>query len=307
MRKTGVLAVAGALFVATAGAQERPTFRSSIDLVTISVLVRDSHHRLVTTLGARDFQVLDNGIRSRIVDFQRVQNGPVTLALLVDVSGSMRIGPKLEFARQLLDRLALELVDGRDEAGLFTFDAALHEQQPFTVHPRTIGSTFDRVEPFGTTSLYDAIAATARLLANRPPQRRAIIVFTDGVDTSSAFTPAQVSALASSIDVPVYIVLTVPPIDQGPLMTQLSDSAATATDLRDLAQWTGGDVLFASTPVQASWNAHVILSELRHQYLLAIESADRAEWRPLQVLVRDKRLTVRSRSGYIARDMPVSK
>src|SRR5439155_10424050 len=134
--------------------QDRPTFRSSIELVPISVVVRDGRNRLVTTLSAEDFQVLDNGTRCRIVDFQRDRTTPLTVALLVDGSGSMRLGPKLTFAREVLDRMTAELEDGRDEAGLFTFDAALHEQQPFTMHPGAIGSRFDQVEPFGTTSLY---------------------------------------------------------------------------------------------------------------------------------------------------------
>ena len=82
--------------------QDRPTFRSSIELVPISVVVRDGKNRLVTRLTADDFQVLDNGIRCRIVDFHRDQTSPLTVALLVDVSGSMKIGPKLVFAREVL-------------------------------------------------------------------------------------------------------------------------------------------------------------------------------------------------------------
>ena len=69
-------------------------------------------------------------------------------------------------------------------------------------------------EPFGTTSLYDAAAETARSVAARSATHKAIVVLTDGVDTSSAMSPSAVSALASSIDVPVYVVATVPPVDQ---------------------------------------------------------------------------------------------
>jgi len=287
--------------------QDRPTFRSSIELVPISVVVRDGRNRLVTTLSAEDFQVLDNGTRCRIVDFQRDRTTPLTVALLVDGSGSMRLGPKLTFAREVLDRMTAELEDGRDEAGLFTFDAALHEQQPFTMHPGAIGSRFDQVEPFGTTSLYDAIAETARLLARRPPQRRALIVFTDGVDTSSALTPSEASALASSIDVPVYIVVTVPPIDAAQRANHPAEPLPRPADLRDLAQWTGGDLMFATSVEEASMKAHHIIVELRHQYLLAVEAAERSEWRRLDVRVRDRRLTVRARSGYFGRDLPLSR
>src|SRR5204863_8208684 len=122
-------------FAADAWSQDRPTFRSAVDLVPISAVVRDGRNRLVTTLNVEDFQVLDNGTRCKIIDFHRDQTSPMTVALLVDVSGSMKIGPKLVFARGVLERMTAELEDGRDEAGLFTFDAALHEQQSFTQHP----------------------------------------------------------------------------------------------------------------------------------------------------------------------------
>jgi len=302
----GFVAVIGGLPAAARAPQALPTFKSSVDLVSISAVVRDRRGRLVTNLAAADFEVLDKGERRRIVDFQIDHTSPITIALLVDISGSMRVGPKLVFARQVLERMAAELQDGRDEAGLFTFDAALHEEQPFTVHPRTIGSLFESVKPFGTTSLYDAIAATARLLDRRPSQRRAIVVFTDGVDTSSVLTPPEVSALASSIDVPVYIVVTVPAIDRVQYGNHLTDTLQRAADLRDLAQWTGGDLLFATATEEAGGRAHQVVMELRHQYLIAIESVPRSEWRPLDVRVRDARLTVRARSGYFGHDVPLS-
>ena len=306
--KTSLAVVLAAFSGLTVDAgQERPTFKSSVDLVPIGVIVRDGRNRLVTTLKAEDFQVLDNGTRCRIVDFQRDQTTPLTLALLVDVSGSMKIGPKLAFARGVLDQMTAELRDGRDEAGLFTFDATLHEQQPFTVHPRVIGSQFDQVEPFGTTSLYDAIAEMARIVAQRPPQRHAIIVFTDGVDTSSSMTPSEVSALASSIDVPVYIVVTVPPIDHVERASLAAEPLPRPGDLRDLAQWTGGDLMFATSPEEATAQAHHIVVELRHQYLLAVEASERSEWRRLDVRVRDRHMSVRARSGYFGRDLLISK
>jgi VWFA-related protein len=287
--------------------QERPTFKSSIELVPISAVVRDGHNRLVTNLNVDDFQVLDNGTRCRIVDFHRDQTSPLTVALLVDVSGSMKIGPKLAFAKSVLDQMTVELTDGRDEAGLFTFDSVLRVQQPFTTHPGSIGPRFDEVEPFGTTSLYDAIGETARIVARRPAHRRAVIVFTDGVDTSSQLTPAEVSSLASSIDVPVYIVVTVPPIDAAQRANHPAEPLPRQADLRDLAQWTGGDLLFATSGEEAGLKAHQIAGELRHQYLLAVEASDRFEWRRLDVRVRDRKLTVRARNGYFGKEASTSK
>jgi VWFA-related protein len=303
----GSIAALSGLVVRAGVQQPVATFKSSVELVPISAVVRDGRNRLVLNLNADDFLIVDGGIRRRIVDFHRDQTSPISVALLLDVSGSMKIGPKLAFAREVLDRLTEQFEAGRDEAGLFTFDAALHELQPFTHHPSDIGALFDGVEPFGTTSLYDAIASTARLLMARPPQRRAIIVFTDGVDTSSRLSPGEVSALASSIDVPVYIVVAVPPIDQAPIAAHAADANRPGADLRDLAQWTGGDLRFATTTAQADATAREIVMELRHQYLIAIEASDRPEWRQLEVRVRDRHFTVRARAGYFGRDLSSSK
>ena len=123
--------------------------------------------------------------------------------------------------------------------------------------------------PYGQTSLYDAIAQTARRVADtRPgdPHRRAVVVFTDGVDTSSLLTPEQVSAIASEIDVPVYVMTVVSPSDHE---DRGARGAAPESALRTLAQWTGGDLFVTSAPAHESVAARQIVDELRHQYVLA--------------------------------------
>jgi len=305
-----LVAVFSSLGLRAAGSQAVPTFKSAVDLVPISAVVRDRKGRLVTSLTRADFQILDKGEPRRILDFQIDRTSPVSVALLVDVSGSMRIGPKLAFARRVLERLVGDLQDGRDEVAMFTFDESLHEEQPFTPHPSAIDATLSNAEPFGTTSLYDAIATTARQFEHRPSARRAIVVFTDGVDTSSMLTPGEVSGLASSIDVPVYVVVTVPPIDYVQNVEREREASKNIrgdADLRDLATWTGGDLFWATAQEDAGIRAWQIITELRHQYLIAIESAGRAEWRPLDVRVRQRQLTVRARSAYFSREAPLSK
>ncbi len=297
-----VLAAIGGLDQTTASIQLVPTFRSGVDVVPISATVRDRRGRMVTTLTSADFEVLDKGERRPIINFQVDQSGPITIAVLLDVSGSMRIGPKMALAGQVVKRLTAALQDGRSEIGLFTFDAALHEKQPFTVLPTGIDGALTSARPFGSTSLYDAIADTARRLEARSSPRRAIVVLTDGVDTSSTLTPPEVSALASSIDVPVYVVVTVPPIDRVYQLDAAEDrTGAPSADLRELAVWTGGDLLWATAETDTAPRADQILSELRHQYLIAIASATEREWRPIDVRVRDRGMTVRARSGYFSR------
>jgi VWFA-related protein len=193
--------------------QSQHAFRSSVDLVSIQASVRDKRGRPVNSLTTADFEVRDNGHLKPVVSLRSDRRSPVSLATLVDMSGSMSVGSKMEMARQAFHTLLSQLRDGEDEIALFTFDAALHERHGFTTDLARLRGALDEFQPFGTTSLYDATAATARRLAERSATHKAIIILTDGIDTSSTLTAPQVSGLASSIDVPVYIVATVPSLD----------------------------------------------------------------------------------------------
>jgi len=288
---------------AAAAQDPLPVFKSSVDVVPISASVRDGHGRAVTTLRADDFEVRDNGVRRPILGFDVDDQTPITIAILVDTSGSMRVGAKIDTAREVVRRLSADLLDGRDEVGLFTFDGGLHQQHPFTQHPAAVNESFTDIAPFGITSLYDAIAETARRLEERPARRRAIVVLTDGIDTGSAFSPSDVSSRASAIDAPVYVVATVPRIDQARYVDRASAPNARSTaDARDLALWTGGDLLWASGTEDAAARADQILAEISHQYTIVIEAASVDDWRPIEVRVRRRHLVVRARAGYFARD-----
>jgi hypothetical protein len=129
-----------------------------------------------------------------------------------------------------------------------------------------------------------------------------VVVLTDGNDNWSRLTPGEVSGIASSIDVPVYIVGIVQPIDNpmADIAVARAEKSALAGPLFDLATWTGGSVIVASTPGLRSLAARTIVEELRHQYLLAFESSGKPGWHPLVVRARDRGLTVHARGGYIA-------
>jgi VWFA-related protein len=297
-----IAAAASAVVVVTPlGAQTpdtpRPTFRSSTDLVSIQTSVRDRRGRPVGGLAPADFEVRDNGVVKPILSIRADRRSPVSVAVLVDMSGSMRVGQKMAMTRDVFAALVGQLRDGQDELGIFTFDSALHERQPFTTAVSSLSGALDDFRPFGATSLYDATAATARHLARRSAAHKAIIILTDGVDTSSRLTAPEVSGLASSIDVPVYIVATLPAIDR----VALAEGTATKTDgadLRELAEWTGGRLLFAGSFLKSTATASNLVDELRQQYILAIEAAGVNEWRRLEVTVKDRGKVVSARSGY---------
>lgn len=276
----------------------QPKFKSSAALVTIQASVRTSQGRPVRGLTKGDFEVLDNGQPRSILSLSDTQ-ASLTLALLVDSSGSMAGGVKLGMVQHAFDSVLPHLRSGRDEASVFAFDSRLRQLGPFTSDPAALRIALHELQPYGTTSLYDATAAAARALAERTSTHKAIIVFTDGTDTSSRLDAAGVSALASSIGVPVYVVVAVPPVDQRTMMeTTASHTNSSGTDLRHLADWTGGLLVFATDYEEMTASASRVLDELRHQYVLAIEPATTREWRRLEVRVRKSTAVVRARTGY---------
>ena len=299
-----VLSVLGSSGIARLAAQQPggdpvPRFKSSADVVTIQAAVRNGKGRPVAGLTAADFEVRDNGQLRPVLSLRSDAGSPVSLAILVDLSGSMAISPKLAMARQALDTVISQLRPGDDEVAVFTFDSSLHESQPFTTNPSGLAGTLENVKPYGTTSLYDATAAAARRLSERSATHKAIVVLTDGIDTSSKYTAPEVSGLASSIAVPVYVMATVPSIDQRAMMeaAERSDQSK-AADLRDLAEWTGGQLVFASNLTETTTAAVGLVSELRQQYVIAIEAVTAREWRRLDVRVKRPSAVVRARNGY---------
>lgn len=274
-----------------------PVFRSHIDVVRLAAIVRDGRGRFVRDLPVAEFEVFDSGHMRRITDFRQEIAG-LSVALLFDVSGSME--GQLVHAREAASQVLANLDVTRDEAAVFRFDTRLEETAPFTIGLRQLPPAMSTIVPFGATSLFDAIARTAEKVAVRDGRRHAVIVFTDGFDNASKLSASQVSGIASSIDVPVYIVGVVSPLDD-PTSEDASPSASRsplAGALADLAAWTGGGSFVASTPAQRSIAARQILDELRHQYLIAIESATEPGWHRLTVRMRNKDLVAHARSGY---------
>jgi VWFA-related protein len=173
-----------------------------------------------------------------------------------------------------------------------TFDRRLITVHGFTHDFGQIRTSLDRIDSFGMTSLYDAVAGTAGTVAGRAQHRRAVVVLTDGADTGSAYTPQQVSTIASSIDVPVYV------FALADVKTDVNGQPVGA--LKDLAVETGGDVIVANTPRLVEAGIRRLVEELRHQYLITFRANRFDGLRHLEVRTTRKDLTVRSRAWYQA-------
>ena len=242
-------------------------FRSGVELVTGS---RDGARP--AQAGARpplaDFQVVRPGPGEPSPSF-RTEAAPVSVAILFDVSGSMDRGRPGRCSRSSAPVLSWSEQPPR-RGRVFALTAAADEVAPLR-SIRAPLKALAEVDPFGATSLHDAIAATAKRISERANRRRAIIVLTDGIDTASRLTPADVSGIASEIDVPVYVVAVVLPIDN-------PDANGRPSDVNDVPVTVGhprtrgvdgGELFYASTPSDTSKVARQIVRELRQQYLIA--------------------------------------
>ena len=277
------------------------TFKSGVEVVTVSVSVRDAEGKVIQNLTKSDFELIDSGYKREIRDFF-VGDSPISLALLLDISGSMAVGGNMERAREAIAVATMNLRNSTDEAALFTFDSELREVVGFTTDTKKIHNVSLRGKPWGQTSLYDAVGQAAKAVAERANKHRALLVISDGVDTASKMTPAEVSGIASAIDVPVYLLRVVNPLDHpgGELEVIETDGRKVReATLADLARWTGGDMRVTSVPAHTSAAIQDLFTELRHQYLITFEPGPRPGWHPLEVRTRKKNLVVHARGGYM--------
>jgi VWFA-related protein len=286
------------LAVASLLAQEphRPTFRSSLDLVSVAVVVRGGDGRLVTGLSQTDFEVLDRGAAQPIVQFQRGDDADARLALLVDSSGSMVMGTRRERSRIATDLLASGFRES-DAASVFSFDSRLRRLTPFTRDRAELRDAVTRVAPWGITGLYDAIVGTIQVVVNEAPRTRALLLLTDGIDNASVTSPGDAASAAAALDIPLYVLSVGKDLSDDKAMAS-EDGQAAAVTLNQLAVRTGGLAAEAGTIAELSAVTSTILSELRHQYVLAFPAGNTKGWHDLTVRVKRGRVQARSRNGY---------
>jgi len=300
---TALVLLAAAVCPPVAGAQSegpQATFRSSVDLVAVSAVVRDKKGRVVRDLTPQDFIVTEGGHPRSVLGLEADDASPTNIALLLDGSGSMRLGTAMGLSKQICEGILSGLRRDHDLAALMSFDTRLLTLREFTGEFDRIRLALDEVDAFGSTSIYDAIAGTAAMVARRTRQRRAVVVLTDGSDNASTYSATEVAWIASTIDVPVYV------FDVGELSPAATAVEPSGTSQRnalfELARATGGDYFFAVSPTLVNQATSRVLEELRHQYQLAFEPLDAIGLRRIEIRTRNADLKVRARKWYAAGD-----
>ena len=253
-----------------------------VRLVDLLVSVGGRQAEPATGLVAADFRVLHRGVDARIRDFRNLADRPLTVALLMDISSSMGRGVRV--AATSAQRFFEGILTDRDTASLIVFNHDLDRLAPFSADPRLLRYAAEGLRAWGSTRLYDGIAYAVSSFAGRP-DRRALVVLSDGADTDSNLAFEPVLAQVELAGVVVY-----------PIALRVSD-AATTEALRRLAERTGGRYHAADSVEDLDRIYREIERALRSQYLIAFEPPTGVEaradgLRDIQVEVSRAGLTV---------------
>ncbi len=275
--------------------QDEDVVRVNTDLVVLNLTVTDKSGQYVQGLRISDFKVYEDGkeVDAKLIASFSLQESPYASVVLLDSSGSMEA--RLSLARSA----AIRFLDGlRDEdvAAVYRFDSKVERVQEFS-GGRDLAPIAFGIRARGMTTLNDAIVEAAKVLADRPEKRKAIVVLSDGMDTFSKASSNKAVESALAVGASIYAV------DMSALDIGGTSNRQSAMSLKSFAEKTGGR--FVSTPggpaLRDAFSS--IAEELGHQYTIAYRPENHArdgKWRTLEVRSTKDDLVIRTRKGYRA-------
>jgi Ca-activated chloride channel family protein len=285
------------LFVAaTAALSQEPVFRVDVRLVRLLVTVKDSAGRLVGNLNKEDFSVSDNGVPQELALFERQTEQPLSVALLLDASGSTakELPYELESVKRFLKALFAE-GNPQDSAAFYTFNYEIVLRTSFTRRLARLEEALKGIKAEAGTSLYDAIYLSARDLERRDG-RRVIVVVTDGGDTTSTKDFHAALEAAQAADAVMYSLLVMP------IQNEAGRNIGGENALATFAAGTGGTVFYPNVGKELDQALADILRDLRTQYLIGFYPKDvpstKNRFHHLDVKLRDPGLRPQARNGY---------
>lgn len=312
-------------------------FRSGVELINVSVTVTDASGRFVPGLRQEDFTVYEDGEVQAISHFSSARV-PVSLGIVLDTSGSMA-GEKFDRARGALDRFLYDLLGAEDEVFLYQFNNAPLLEQGWTTDRGRISRALRRIVPRGGTAMYDAVAEAIPLAETGRHRKKALVLISDGNDTSSQSTVGALREQIRRSELLVYAIgidgegsigtpiirprprirrprplpfpipgrrpqwpgIPSPPDPRPGIWTQ-SDERVNEGALRSLTDESGGRTEIIESARDLDPATAGIADELSQQYFLAYPAAAAKDgrWHSIRVEVKDRRYRVRARQGYFA-------
>ncbi|HEY6333510.1 MAG TPA: VWA domain-containing protein [Blastocatellia bacterium] len=294
-------------------AQNDQTIKLGAALVTVPFNVTDKHNAYVNDLKKEDIELLEDNKMQTLFSFERQTDLPITIAMLIDISGSesYTLPSETSAGGRFFAKV---LRPNKDLGAVVTFESEAVLVQDLTENPERLQDALRRVRPSlvdastgsvsgtppivnsntGSTALYDAVYSVSSDLLQREAGRRVIILITDGFDTSSSLKVKDAIEAAWKHEIIVYSIGIGDPLAGG-VNTQL---------LKRLASETGGRAFFPRRDNDLDSAFSQIDDDLRQQYIVSYEPTNEAHdgsFRTIQVRVKDKKeLTVRYRRGYFA-------
>jgi Ca-activated chloride channel family protein len=310
----------------TPPSQDVDVIRTETDLTNLLFTATDKNNRYITTIQQGDLRVLEDGVPQTLFTFQRETDRPLAIAFLIDVSISEErtLPDEKAAARTFIENV---IRSGKDEAAIIPFEGYAHLEQPLTRDVIGIYRTLESVEvafpaylgsapPIGgitsgpgtiappregTTAIWDSVAVTCRYVLARSPgqRRRAIILLTDGQDTSSRLLRSGAIDQAIASETVIYA------IGIGDKRYEGVDKGA----LNNIAERTGGRAFFPKKQDDLRAAFAEIEQELRSQYLVAYSSTNKKRdgaFRKMSIEITNpelgkQQLKLRYRPGYFAK------
>lgn len=299
--------------------------RTETDVTNLPFTATDKDHRFITTLRAEDLRVLEDGVPQTLFTFQQETDRPLSIAFLIDVSLSQEDTLPAEKAavRTFVEKV---IRSNKDQVALIPFTGFAYLEQPLTRDMLSVYRVLQTIEvaapaytgtgrPLtgiptgpglpgppaeGSTAIWDAVGLTStNILANAPGlRRRAIIILTDGLNTSGRLSQKEAIDRVLGAEAVVYV------IGIGSKRDGLDRNA-----LRDLAQHTGGRAFFPDKKFDLDAAFAEIEKELRTQYLIAYSSTNKkrdGSYRKITIeltnpALKKEKLEIRYRPGYYAK------
>lgn len=272
-------------------------FRVEVDAVNILATIHYKDTRkFVTDLTKEDFEIYEDGVRQDITNFAQQINLPLTIALLMDTSSSVRL--KLAFEKETAIDFLYAVMRPIDKALLVEFDTGVTLVHDFTSNPNDLVREIKLLRAGGGTSLYDAVYLVAEQKMLQEEGRKTVVILSDGADLTSKHTFEEMLRMAYQAEITVYAISTT---RFGADIDHEGDNA-----LRQLTESTGGRAFFPYSAEQLTSAFQEVDQELRSQYNLTYVPSNKkrdGSFRKIKVKVARDGVRLRHRQGYFAPDV----
>jgi VWFA-related protein len=285
--------------------KEGLSYTLSVNAISIAVTVQDKKGRYINDLTEKDFTVYENDKKQDITYFKHDFAAPLSLTVLLDVSGSMALQDKLKESKEALKRLLTRLLSPQDEVSLLIFaDGEVEVAAKFSTDKSQFLAELEKTEAYGQTALNDAVAVSPEFANKGKNDKRALLLITDGIENDSRTSPDQAVEIARRVDVPLYTIGYKIPLSEQYLKTYKRDPTLTSTGivatLEKFSQATGGKAFFINQLEDLNAAFEEIKKELGHQYMIGYTSYrdSKNEYRKIRVVTSNKKYQARTRAGY---------